>query len=39
MAHFAKINDNNVVLSVLVLSDKNTKNSEGVETESVGQAF
>ena len=39
MAHFAKINDNNIVLSVLVLSDKNTKNSEGVETESVGQAF
>ena len=39
MAHFAKINDNNVVLTILVVADKDTSNSEGVETESIGQAF
>ena len=39
MAHFAKISNENKVLAVLTLDDKNTKNSEGVEVESIGQAY
>ena len=39
MAHFAKINDNNVVLAVLAIDDKDCQNDNGVETESVGQAY
>lgn len=39
MAHFAKISDDNEVLNVLTLDDENCQNSEGVETESVGQAY
>ena len=39
MAHFAKISEENVVLQVLTLADKDCKNEEGVETESVGQTY
>ena len=39
MAHFAKISNENKVLAVLTLDDKNTENSEGVEVESIGQAY
>lgn len=39
MAHFAKIDSNNVVLSVLTIDNKNCQNNDGVETESVGQAY
>jgi len=39
MAHFAKISEENVVLQVLTLDDKDCVNAEGVETESVGQAY
>jgi hypothetical protein len=39
MAHFAKISEENVVLQVLTLVDKDCQNAEGVETESVGQAY
>ena len=39
MAHFAKINENNEVLSVLTVNDSDVVNSEGVETESVGQQY
>ena len=39
MAHFAKISEDNVVLQVVVVADANTTNEEGVETESVGQAY
>ena len=39
MAHFAKINDNNVVLTVLVVANNHTSNDEGIEVESIGQAF
>ena len=39
MAHFAKISEDNVVLQVVVVADANTVNEEGVETESVGQAY
>ena len=37
MAHFAKIDDNGLVLEVLYMEDSVTQNEEGVETESVGQ--
>ena len=39
MAYFAKISETNVVLQVLTLDNKNMLNAEGVETESVGQAY
>jgi len=39
MARFAKINDDNLVLTVLVLDDKDTKNADGVEEELIGQQY
>jgi len=39
MAHFAKISEENEVLQVVVVDDKDVLNSEGVETESVGQQY
>ena len=39
MAHFAKIDDNNEVLTVLTVNDADVKNENNVETESVGQAY
>jgi len=39
MAHFAKISEENQVLSIMALDDSDTQNEEGVETESVGQNF
>ena len=39
MAHFAKINDENEVLSVLTLDNKDMLNADGVEDESVGQQY
>ena len=39
MAHFAKINETNEVLTVLYIEDKYVQNEQGVETESVGQAY
>ena len=39
MAHFAKINDDNEVLSVLTLDNKDMLNADGVEDESVGQQY
>ena len=39
MAHFAKISEENVVLQVLTLADKDCQNEEGIETESFGQAY
>jgi hypothetical protein len=38
MAHFAKISEENEVLSVLVVDDRELLDG-GVETESVGQAY
>ena len=38
MAHFAKISEENIVLQVLTLDDKDMLNGDGVATESVGQA-
>ena len=39
MAHFAKINDDNEVLTVLTLDNKDTLNDDNVEEESVGQQY
>ena len=39
MAHFAKISEDNIVLQVLALDNKDTQNAEGVEVESIGQAY
>jgi len=39
MAHFAKISETNDVLTVLTLNNSDMLNSEGVETETVGQAY
>ena len=39
MTHFAKISENNEVLQVLTLDNKDAQNADGVEDETVGQAY
>jgi hypothetical protein len=39
MAHFAKINENNEVLTVLTLNDSDMLNASGVPDESIGQQY
>lgn len=39
MAHFAELDDNNVVLRVIVVATKDNSTADGVEKESIGQAF
>ena len=39
MAHFAKISENNEVLQVLTLNNKDALNADGVEDESVAQQY
>ena len=39
MAHFAQLDPNNVVTQVIVVSNDDTSDSNGVETESIGVAF
>ena len=39
MAHFAQLDDNNVVTQVIVVSNDDTSDSNGVEVESIGVAF
>ena len=39
MAHFAKLDDNNHVTQVIVVSNDDTSDANGVETESIGVAF
>ena len=39
MAHFAKLNDNNVVEQVIVVDNDDLKDNSGIETESVGVGF
>ena len=39
MAHYAEIDDNGVVLRVIVVSNKDTADANGVEKESIGKAF
>ena len=39
MAHFAELDNNNIVKRVIVVSSKNFLNSDGVEDESIGKEF
>lgn len=39
MAHFAEIDDNNIVLRVVVVDNKDTSNAAGVEKEYIGAAY
>jgi len=39
MAHFARIDENNVVLRVVVVDNKDTADANGVEKEHIGAAF
>ena len=39
MAHFAKLDANNVVEQVIVVANEDTADSSGVETEAIGVAF
>ena len=39
MAHFAQLDSNNLVTQVIVVSNDDTSDSNGVETESMGVAF
>ena len=39
MAHFAQLDENNLVTQVIVVSNDDTSDSGGVETESIGVAF
>ena len=39
MAHFAELDSNNVVLRVVVVDTKDNSTADGVEKESIGQAF
>lgn len=39
MAHFAKLDDNNVVTQVIVVGNKDTSDAAGVEKEYIGAAF
>jgi len=39
MAHFAELDENNVVLRVIVVGNKDTADASGVEKEYIGAAF
>ena len=39
MAHFAKLDENNVVTQVIVVANKDTSDASGVEKEHIGAAF
>lgn len=39
MAHYAQIDDNNVVTQVIVIDNKDTADANGVEKEYIGAAF
>jgi len=39
MAHFANIDENNVVTQVVVVDNKDTSDAEGVEKEHIGAAY
>ena len=39
MAHFAKIDNSNIVLQVIVVDDKDTQDENGDEVESVGAKY
>ena len=39
MAHFAKLDDHNIVTQVIVVANSDTADATGVEKEYIGQAF
>jgi hypothetical protein len=39
LAHFAKIDENNVVTQVIVVDNKDTADASGIEKEHIGAAF
>jgi hypothetical protein len=39
MAHFAQLDDNNVVIGVIVVDNKDTSDTNGVENEDIGIGF
>jgi hypothetical protein len=39
MAHFAQINEENIVTQVIVVANQNTSNQDGIEDEAIGAAF
>jgi hypothetical protein len=39
MAHFARLDENNIVTSVIVVDNKDTADANGVEKEHIGAAF
>ncbi len=39
MAHFAQLDENNIVLQVIVVSNESTSTEDGLENENVGIAF
>jgi len=39
MAHFAQIDSNNKVIQVIVVDTKDTSTADGIEKESIGEAF
>ena len=39
MAHFAKLDANNIVTEVVVVSNRDTSDAQGHEKESIGVAF
>jgi hypothetical protein len=39
MANFAQIDENNVVINIIVVSDDDTSDNNGVESESIGIGF
>lgn len=39
MAHFAELDENDIVLRVLVIADEDAADENGVESEAVGIAF
>jgi hypothetical protein len=39
MAHFAQIDENNIVQSVIVVANEDCLDSNGIESESIGVAF
>ena len=39
MAHFAALNEDNIVTQVIVVANKDTADKDGVENEAIGAAF
>ena len=39
MAHFAQLDDNNVVINIIVVANKDTSDANGNEIEAIGVAF